>query len=320
MNKFSFRINKEFSKARLDRFLAVKFEDLSRSWLQRLIKKGYVTLNNIITTKPDHLLKENDIVLITVPELPPLTLKPEPLELDKVYEDDHILVINKPPSLTVHPYGNKLEGTLVNALLYNCHQLSGIAGPLKPGIVHRLDKDTSGVMIIAKDDKTHLHLIDQFKRRFVEKEYLALVHGYIKEEEVTINFSIGRNSKNRMKMSIHAKKSKEAKTSVRCLERFKAHSFVNVRIYTGRTHQIRVHLASLHNPVVGDKKYGGKSYLKKDNLGMIRQALHAYRISFQHPDTKEKVSFEAPLPEDFTKALDRARKGEKAMEKDDFLR
>ncbi|MBU1626595.1 RluA family pseudouridine synthase [bacterium] len=304
----SFKISKESQKARVDQFLAKNLKDLSRSKIQQLIIDGHLRVNGLIIAKCNYFLKENDFIEIEIPEPSPSTLEPEPIDLDIIYEDQHLIIVNKPPFLTVHPFGNRLTGTLVNALLNHTKELSHVGGIYKPGIVHRLDKDTSGLLIVPKGDSAHLDLLNQFKDRTIEKYYLAIVHGRVKEEETLIKFSIGRNPKDRTKMSIHARSRKDAKTLVKVKERFKNHTYIQVKMFTGRTHQIRVHLASMHHFIVGDKKYGGKSYMQKNNLGIKRQALHAYRLSFEHPITKERNNFEAPLPEDFKSALNIARK------------
>jgi len=301
-------VEKEFSRKRLDQYLSYKFPDISRAKIQKFIRSGNVSINNIDVTKCNFIINEKDIIQIEIPQIVKSNLEPEQIELDIIYEDEYLIIVNKPPFMIVHPFGEKLNNTLVNALLNHTSKLSGVAGPLKPGIVHRLDKDTSGALIIAKNDFVHLDLLKQFKDRTVEKYYIAIVHGIIKENEFDINFSIGRNPKDRTKMSIHARSTKEARTKITVRKRFKEHTFIQVRIFTGRTHQIRVHLASLKYFVVGDKKYGGKNYGKKNNLGLKRQALHAFRVCFDHPVQQKRMMLEAPIPDDFNSALELAKR------------
>jgi 23S rRNA pseudouridine1911/1915/1917 synthase len=296
-------VNKEDEGLRLDLFLAKSCASISRTRIQNLVDENFILVNGSSLIKRRYIVKENDVIEIILPEPKPSIVIAEPLPIDIIYEDEHLLAVNKPPFLTVHPYTNKLSGTLVNRLLYHCKILSTVAGPLKPGIVHRLDSETSGVILIAKTDAAHLVLLTRFKDRTIMKYYNAIIHGVIKDDVTIIESPIGRNPNDRTKMSVHSKMSKEAKTSIHVLKRFPAHTFVNVRIYTGRTHQIRVHLSSINRPVVGDKKYGGRNILKMDNLGLKRQALHAHKVILNHPIFQNEICIKAPLPEDMKDAL-----------------
>jgi 23S rRNA pseudouridine1911/1915/1917 synthase len=254
-------------------------------------------------------VKAGEVISGTLPEPEPLALNPEPLPLTILYEDPSIIVIDKPSGMVVHPaYGNP-RGTLVNALLYHCKDLTGINGVLRPGIVHRLDKDTSGVMVVAKDDEAYRQLTKQFKNRTVEKVYLALVYGPFRKDEGLIDAAIGRHPHERKRMSLRTRRGRTAITRWRVAERLNGFTLLEVFPQTGRTHQIRVHLSSMGHPLLGDPLYGRKGRsgtihdpaLKECVIRMGRQALHAYRLGFVHPKTGENVRFESPLPEDMKK-------------------
>ena len=290
---------------RLDQFVAGTDLHLSRSQAKTLIEKHLILLNQK-PTKPSTHVKAGDVISGTLPEPEPLSLKPEPLPLTILYEDPSIIVVDKPAGLVVHPaYGN-LSGTLVNALLHHCKDLAGINGVLRPGIVHRLDKDTSGVMVVAKDDEAYRQLTKQFKSRTVEKVYLAIVYGPFSKDEGLIDAAIGRHPHERKRMSLRTRGGRTAITRWRVAERLNRFTLLEVFPQTGRTHQIRVHLSSIGHPLLGDPLYGRKgrsgtihdAALKECVIRMARQALHAYRLGFVHPKTGENVRFESPLPED----------------------
>jgi 23S rRNA pseudouridine1911/1915/1917 synthase len=302
---FAICVSQKDQGTRLDQFVAGTDLQLSRSLAKTLIEKHLVLLNQK-PTKPSTHLKAGDVISGTLPEPEPLSLDPEPLPLRILYEDPSIIVIDKPSGMVVHPaYGN-LRGTLVNALLYHCKDLAGINGVLRPGIVHRLDKDTSGVMVVAKDDEAYCQLTKQFKSRTVEKVYLAIVYGPFSKEEGLIDAAIGRHPHERKRMSLRTRGGRMAITRWKVAERLNGFTFLEVFPQTGRTHQIRVHLSSIGHPLLGDPLYGRKGRsgtirdpaLKGCAIRMGRQALHAYRLGFIHPKTGEKVQFESPLPKD----------------------
>ncbi len=303
---------------RLDVWLVKNMQGLSRSRLQGLVNEGFILLNNK-KVKPNHRVSSGELVTITIPSPERSTLQPEEGPLNVLYEDEHLLVINKPPGLAVHPGGGVRQGTLVNLLLHHCRELSGIGGIEKPGIVHRLDKDTTGVMVVAKDDWTHLELSSQFQRREVKKEYLALVWGELGGGEGVIELPIGRSRKDRKKMAVRELGGREALTRYKVLEDFGLCSYLAVRLGTGRTHQIRVHLSHISHPIVGDPKYGGRRKMlgklppsQRDMARMLlellpRQALHAHHLGFVHPISREYLEFSSPLWGDMAKALELLR-------------
>ena len=296
---------------RLDQFLSETDLNLSRSQAKKLIEADNILLNQK-PTKPSAHLKAGDRISGTLPQPKPLSLKPEPFPLEILYEDPSIIVIDKPPGMVVHPgYGN-LSGTLVNALLYHCKDLAGINGILRPGIVHRLDKDTSGVIVVAKDDVAYHQLIKQFKNRTVEKVYLAIAYGKFGKEEGLIDSPIGRHPSERKRMSTRAKKGRTAITRWKVMERLDGFTLLEIFPQTGRTHQIRVHLSSMGHPLLGDPLYGRKGrpgsihdpVLKECLKKMDRQALHAHRLGFHHPRTGERVQFVSPIPQDMKEVLE----------------
>lgn len=294
-----FEVGGEYSETRIDKYLAELDSELTRSAVQKLIDDEMVTVNGVVPRK-NMKLKEGDKILLTVPEpVPPETL-PENIPLDIVYEDDDLLVVNKPRGMVVHPAAGNPDGTLVNALLYHCgDSLSGINGILRPGIVHRIDKDTSGLLIVAKNDFSHRLLAEQIKEHSFTRKYQAVVCGNIKDDSGTINAPIGRHPTDRKKMTVTLKNSREAVTHYRVIARYRGYTHVELTLETGRTHQIRVHMAHIGHPVAGDPVYGGKNYLKK----LDGQCLHAYYISFVHPRTNETLTLSAPLPQYFTDFL-----------------
>ncbi len=316
---FSFFVTQKDQGKRIDQFLSETDLRLSRSQAKILIEKGQVFLNQR-PIKPSTRLKSGDLISGILPEPEPLSLLPEPISLSILYEDASLIVINKPPGMVVHPAPGNPSGTLVNALLYHCRDLSGINGTLRPGIVHRLDKDTSGVIVVAKEDEAYHHLIRQFKNRRIEKRYLAIVYGSFKEKEGLIDLPIGRHPHERKRMSTRTKKGREAITRWKVLEEFDGFSLLEIHPRTGRTHQIRVHLASIGHPLLGDTLYGRKGragafqdpLIKECLKKMGRQALHSFRLKFLHPKTGEPVEFMAPLPPDMEEVIKTLRsKGRK---------
>ncbi|HKZ46359.1 MAG TPA: RluA family pseudouridine synthase [Thermodesulfobacteriota bacterium] len=294
---------------RLDIFLSQKLPELTRSRIKNLIEDGLVSLNNK-PAKAGAKIKTGDKIAITIPLPQAIAAEPEKIPLDILYEDKHIIVINKPPGLTVHPGAGRAKGTLVNALLYHCKDLSGIGGALRPGIVHRIDKDTSGVLIAAKTDKGHQSLSQQFKEHSIKRRYLALVWGIVKGDEDTIDLPIGRHISERKKMSVRTKRGRRAVTHYRVIKRFNNFTLLEASLETGRTHQIRVHLSAIHHPVVGDPVYGKHAIpsgfpskitaLLKD---LKRQALHAQTLGIIHPETKQYLEFTSPLPDDMKEVI-----------------
>ena len=287
---------------RLDVFLARMDETLSRSRVQRLIADGHVMVDGK-TPKASQRLSEGATVAVEMPEPEAADILPEQIPLDILYEDEDVIVVNKARGMVVHPAAGVSSGTLVNALLAHCKDLSGINGALRPGIVHRLDKDTSGVMIAAKNDAAHRSLAEQIQQKTAKRVYWAILTGNIAEEEGVIHGAIGRNPKDRQKMAVVRENGKDATTHFRVLERFGAYTLVECRLMTGRTHKIRVHMAYIGHPVVGDPKYGAK----KCPFSIEGQALHSKTLMFTHPRTGEKMEFEAPLPEDMQMILDELR-------------
>ncbi len=291
-----FSVSEEYMGVRIDKYLAEKDDDLTRSALQKLIAEARVTVNGKPANK-NYKLCSGDSICVEVPEPVEYEAAAENIPLDIPYEDDDLLVVNKPRGMVVHPAAGNYSGTLVNALLYHCgSSLSGINGVMRPGIVHRIDKDTSGLLIVAKNDFSHRLLAEQIKEHSFTRKYQAIVCGIIKNEEGTINAPIGRHPTERKKMAVTMKNSKEAITHYKVLNRFKGYTHVELTLTTGRTHQIRVHMSYIGHPVAGDPVYGGKKYLVK--LG--GQCLHAYYISFVHPRTGETITLSSPLPEYFT--------------------
>ena len=304
MSKFSFLVSKTDSGKRLDVFLHEKLPEHSRSFLQRLIKDSTVLVNSK-TAKMSHKVTAGENIAVLIPEPKPASPKPENIPLKIIYEDSDLLVIDKPSGMVVHPAAGNYSGTLVNALLYHCKDLSGIGGVLRPGIVHRLDKETSGLMVVAKNDKAHIFLSSQLKERTLTREYFAIVKGILPLNYGEIAKPLGRHISDRKKMSVNTKKGREALTKYYVVERFKKHSLVKVALQTGRTHQIRVHFQDLGFPLLGDRIYGGRLTEEEKNLGIKipRQALHARHIKFIHPATKELMEFKSKLPEDIEEVL-----------------
>lgn len=297
METREFIIDENSANARLDLFLSERMEDKSRSYIQGLIEKSQVKVNGILK-KSNYKLKIKDKVLITIPDPVGLDIEPEDIPLDIVYEDSDVIVVNKPQGMVVHPASGVYTGTLVNALLNHCSDLSGINGVTRPGIVHRIDKDTSGILVVAKNDKSHNKLAEQLKDHSMTRAYTALVEGILKEDEGTIDKPLGRHPVERIKISV-IKDGKRAVTHYRVLERFKNNTLVECVLETGRTHQIRVHMAYIGHPLVGDPVYG----YKKQRFNLNGQMLHAKKLGFIHPDTNEYIEFTSDLPDYFKKVL-----------------
>ena len=287
---------------RLDVFLVRRQPELSRSHVQKLISSGEVLVDGQ-QRKSNYKLKEGAEVSFRLPEAVPVEIKAEDLPLDILYEDRDIIVINKARGMVVHPAAGVTSGTLVNALLFHCEDLSGINGEIRPGIVHRLDKDTSGVMVAAKNDKAHLDLAEQISTKSAHRLYIAVVHGNIKEEAGIIKGDIGRHPVDRKRMAIVQENGKPAVTHFKVLERFGDYTVVECRLETGRTHQIRVHMTSIGHPLVNDPQYGSR----KTPFGIKGQALHSRCLVLRHPATGQEMSFEATLPEDMQKIIDTLR-------------
>ena len=299
---------------RLDQFLVRSIDGFSRSHIQKIISTGGVTVAEsgkepTVVTKPRHTLSVGDVVTIDVPAPQPIAARPEDIPLDILYEDSDVIVVNKARGMVTHPATGTADGTLVNALLYHCHDLSGINGALRPGIVHRLDKDTSGVMIAAKNDAAHVDLAEQIRTKAAHRTYIAIVHGVINEPRGVVHGAIGRDPRDRQRMAVvpveHG--GKDAITEFTVSERFDDYTVVECELKTGRTHQIRVHMAYIGHPLVGDPKYGMK---KNRFAGIIDgQALHSMRLTFTHPRTREEMTFEAPMPDDMKNVIDAIRRG-----------
>ncbi|NLM96039.1 MAG: RluA family pseudouridine synthase [Halanaerobiaceae bacterium] len=297
-------INEEEKGKRLDRYLAEKLEELSRSYIQKLIDEGLITVNGK-AGKPGYRLRAGDSINVEVPEPKDTAIRPVEMELDILYEDEDILLVNKPPGLVVHPVPGNQENTLVNGLLHYTDNLSGISGEKRPGIVHRLDKDTSGALIVAKNDKSHRNLVEQFRNREILKIYHTIVKGSLPHEKGIIDAPIGRDPLERKRMAVRKDNSKRAVSEFRVIERFNGYTYLEVKLETGRTHQIRVHFSYLGYPVLGDGKYGRKK--KNDPLKAVRQMLHAYILGFKHPVTGQWLEIKAPLPRDFLAVIDEIR-------------
>lgn len=291
---------------RLDRYLAQHLSDLSRSRIQQLIEQGNVLLNGKICTSKKETVKLGDRVFLEIPAAQPLDLQPENIPLDILYEDDSLLIINKPAGLVVHPAPGHPQGTLVNAILAHCPTLPGIGGVQRPGIVHRLDKDTTGAIAIAKTDQAHQHLQAQLKAKTARREYLGVVHGSPQTESGTIDLPIGRHPIDRKKMAVVPVDSgRAARTLWQVQERLGNYTLMHFQLETGRTHQIRVHSAHIGHPIVGDPVYSsGRSV----GVNLPGQALHALRLRLQHPVTEELIDVMAPLPAAFTKLLEALRR------------
>lgn len=295
---YSFKI--ESNKGRIDKFLSGELEEMSRSKIQKLITDGYILVNDQ-PTKSNYKIEAGDEIEVNIPEPEPVDVLPEDIPLEIIYEDQDIVIVNKQQGLVVHPGAGNPNGTLVNALLFHIKDLSGINGEIRPGIVHRLDKDTSGILVVAKNDEAHVGLSEQLQSRTVKRKYWALVHGVLPHEHGTVDAPIGRDPHDRQKFTV-IKSGKEAITHFKVLERFNQYSLLEVSLETGRTHQIRVHLNYINYPVAGDPVYGPKKTLEGNG-----QFLHARTLEFLHPRTGQVMRFDAEIPPIFKKTLDQLR-------------
>ena len=303
MSQISLQADETYMDERLDKFLSAMLPDQSRSYLQKIIKDGNVLVNGE-PKKSSYRLEDGDEVTADLPELKSPDIEPENIPLDILYEDDSILMVNKPKGMVVHPSAGHYTGTLVNAVLWHCQgQLSGINGVSRPGIVHRIDKDTTGVLVVCKNDAAHNAVAAQLKEHSITRKYRAIVHGVIKEDEGTVDAPIGRHPTERKKMASGVKNGKRAVTHYRVLERFQGYTYVECQLETGRTHQIRVHMASIHHPLLGDTVYGPA----KDSHHLEGQTLHAIVLGLFHPVTGEYLEVAAPLPEYFENLLKKFR-------------
>ncbi|MGL5260134.1 MAG: RluA family pseudouridine synthase [Lachnospiraceae bacterium] len=299
-NIINFIVEEENDGTRIDKFLSDHFAEYSRSYIQKVITEEHVFVNEKIV-KSNYKLKKQDIVLFSIPKLEELEIIAKNIPLDILYEDEDVIVVNKPKNMVVHPAPGHSEDTLVNGILFHCKSsLSGINGIARPGIVHRIDKDTTGSIIICKNDASHESIAKQLKEHSIVRKYRAICHGVLEDDTYTINKPIGRDSKDRKKMAVVQKNGKEAITHIKVLKRFEKYTYIECQLETGRTHQIRVHLASIHHPILGDEVYSNRSHGFKHLQG---QTLHAYTLGFVHPRTNEYIETIAPLPEYFEKLL-----------------
>lgn len=301
MEELIFKITSEEVNKRIDKYLSEVIENKSRSFIQGLIDNDNIKVNDKLI-KSNYKLKLNDIIEVNLPEPLELEVKAEDIKLDIVYEDHDVIVVNKPQGMVVHPAPGNYTGTLVNALLYHCKDLSGINGVIRPGIVHRIDKDTSGILVVAKNDNSHNFLAAQLKDHSMKREYYALVEGRVKNDIGTINEKLGRDPKDRIKMAI-VKEGREAITHYEVLENYDYTTLVKCNLETGRTHQIRVHMAHIGHPLVGDPVYG----YKRSKFKLMGQMLHAKTLGFIHPTTKEFLEFSTELPSYFKNIIEKLR-------------
>lgn len=303
--KYTFLIDEETQSTRIDLVLSLLLPETSRSFIVKLIEGGSLMVNGKPCTSKKYKVQAGDSVEITIPEPELLKIEAEDIPLDIVYEDDDVLVVNKPKGMVVHPAVGNYTGTLVNAIMYHCgERLSSINGVIRPGIVHRIDKDTSGLLMIAKNDRAHESLSAQLAEHSITRRYVALVHNNFAEDEGTVDAPIGRDPKNRLRMAVTRENSKNAVTHWKVLERFGKYTLIEARLETGRTHQIRVHMSYRNHPLVGDMVYGPKRPLLTED----GQMLHAKILGFVHPVSGEYMEFERPLPESFEKILEKLRR------------
>lgn len=299
MEKIELTVLEEKAHLRIDKYLAEELSEYTRSFLQKILKDGGVLASGK-PVKTNYKVRPLEHLTICIPEVSVPDILPEPIWLDILYEDEDLLVVNKPKGMVVHPSAGHTSGTLVNALMFHCKdQLSGINGVLRPGIVHRIDMDTTGSLVVCKNDRTHQAIAQQLKVHSITRRYRAIVHGVVREEEGTVNAPIGRHPVDRKKMAVNPKNGKEAITHYRVLKRFRQYTYLECELETGRTHQIRVHMSSLHHPLLGDVVYGPA----KCPYRLQGQTLHAQTIGFVHPRTGAYMEFSAPLPEYFEKLL-----------------
>ena len=305
MNKLELIAAPDDAGVRIDRYISDHIEDISRSAVTKLIEDGKVTVGEK-PVKKNYKTAEGDRICVMLDEPKPVDILPEVIPLDIVYEDEDLLVVNKPKGMVVHPAPGHESGTLVNALMYHCgDDLSGINGELRPGIVHRIDKNTSGLLAVAKSDIAHAGLSEQIKEHSFTREYLAICYGNIKEDERTVDAPIGRHKVDRKKMCVTQLNSRSAVTHIKVLERYTGFTYILCRLETGRTHQIRVHMAHIGHPIAGDDVYGPSKVINE----LHGQCLHAYKLGFIHPLTGEYLEFTADPPESFVRFLDKLRKG-----------
>lgn len=301
MDKFCFQITEEYEGERIDRCMAMLMDSLSRSYIQRLIREEHVLVNDR-PVKSSYPVQTDDEVRFSLPDSQEPEICPEDIPLDILYEDQDLLVVNKPKKMVVHPAAGHYSGTLVNGIMFHCgSELSGINGVLRPGIVHRIDMDTTGSLIVCKNDKAHNSIAAQLKEHSVTRRYRAICHGVIAEQEGTVDKPIGRHPTDRKKMAVNAGNGKHAVTHYRVLQRFREYTYIECELETGRTHQIRVHMASIGHPLLGDEVYAPG---RKCPFSLQGQTLHAMTIGFLHPSTGKYLEIEAPLPEYFTHLLD----------------
>ena len=300
MEYFSFQISEELEEERIDKCISMLIDSLSRSFIQKMIKEEKVSVNGK-PVKGSYRVKTDDEVTFELPESVEPDIEPEDIPLNVLYEDKDVIVVNKPKGMVVHPAAGHYSGTLVNALMHHCgNDLSGINGVMRPGIVHRIDMDTTGSIIICKNDKAHNSIAEQLKEHSINRRYHAICYGVLKEDQGTIDQPIGRHPVERKKMAINAKNGKEAVTHYRVLKRFSGYTYIECVLETGRTHQIRVHMASIGHPLLGDEVYSNR----KSPFKLQGQTLHAKILGFKHPSTGEYVEADAPLPEYFQHLLD----------------
>ncbi|MES9682339.1 RluA family pseudouridine synthase [Bacillus sp. AFS001701] len=302
MTVFAFTVQEDQHLERIDTFIATQNDEWSRSQVQTWLKEDFVLVNGE-KIKRNYKVKQGDEISVSVPDPKPLEVKLENIPLDVYYEDADVIVVNKPRGMVVHPALGHETGTLVNALMYHCKDLSGINGVLRPGIVHRIDKDTSGLLMVAKNDVAHEKLAEQLRQKTSVRKYIAIVHGVIPHEEGTIDAPIGRDKNDRQSMTVTEENSKEAVTHFRVLERFDEFTLVECQLETGRTHQIRVHMKYIGYPLAGDPKYGPRKTLDIDG-----QALHAAVLGFNHPRTNEYLEFSSPIPEVLENIIEQLRR------------
>lgn len=304
MTRIPIKIEEQDAGERMDIVLPELLENISRSSIQKLIEKGNVCVNGIPVTSKKYKLKEGDLVEVRIEEPTPLQAEPENIPLEIVYEDADLLVVNKPKGMVVHPAAGNWTGTLVNGILYHCQdRLSSINGVIRPGIVHRIDKDTSGLLVVAKNDISHQALAEQFAAHTITRAYRAIVYNNFAEDQGVVNAPIGRDPRNRLRMTVIERKGKQATTYYKVLERFGRFTYIEATLKTGRTHQIRVHMAHINHPLLGDDLYGPK----KSPVRTEGQVLHAKTLGFRHPSSGEYVEFDSPLPEDFSQTLNKLR-------------
>ncbi len=299
MNEVVFEITPEMEGERIDKCISNYVETLSRSYIQKIIKEGKAYINDA-PVKSNYKVRVDDKVQFTIPDCEEPDIPPQDIPLDIIYEDKDVLIVNKPKNMVVHPAPGHYEGTLVNAIMYHCHNdLSGINGVLRPGIVHRIDKDTTGSLIICKNDEAHRKIAEQLKEHSITRKYRAIVYGRISNDEGVVDAPIGRHPTDRKKMAINERNGKPAITHYKVLERFEKYTYIECQLETGRTHQIRVHMTSIGHPLLGDEVYGNA----KCPFKLEGQTLHAMTIGFIHPSTNQYVEYEAPLPEYFERLL-----------------